>query len=327
VKVLLDSNIWRYLADADAIKDLELIVSESEVELVVVPALIFEVNGLKDHTLRKKILRMLANPRWTRIMPEAFLEAEEIKNIVQKFRAEWIIPDPELSEVIKSKRDWECLENGFWSRAANDIESPATDESMRGELEHKLSRIESKEIRQRMFDGKFTLPSPFNLQQAYGIPQANTPGYKGEPVEYWRVPSLYHIQAELDIYASPYREWIDSEIDILQIKAFPESLAELWYYEISPQDSPRQWIRGAFEFLQSFYKVTPGTPVDSQLSSHLLDVDVVMSADRNFIRFAKKCREDAPFPIAQTYLVSGSDMVAKVLMYLRNLGKELTANK
>jgi hypothetical protein len=322
MKVLLDTNIWRYIADADAIDVLIDVVSSSTVELVIVPALIFEVSNFKDINLRKKILRMMANPAWTRLMPETFLEASEIKQMIRKYRPEWLIKNPDLSELNQIKMDWESPDNGFWNRAANDIELPATDESIRGEQEHELARIESREIRNRVFKAKKTLPASFNLQGAYGIPPPDAPGCREEPVEYWRIPSLCLIQAELNIYTSPYREWLDSEIDVLKIKDAPKSVTELLYYEVSPQDLPRQWMRGTFEFLQAFHKVTAGTPADAQLSSHLVDVDVVMSADKNFIRFAIKCKEDAPFHTAQPYLVEGGenaiDHVKARLESLRN---------
>jgi hypothetical protein len=73
---------------------------------------------------------------------------------------------------------------------------------------------------------------------------------------------------------------------------------------------------GAFEFLQAFSKVTTGNPVDSQLSSHLLDVDVLVSADRNFVRFAEKCRVDAPFTLAEAELVPGSVNAVSELLAL-----------
>jgi hypothetical protein len=216
--------------------------------------------------------------------------------------------------------DWDNINNGFWFRAANDISPPVTNVSLRCELEHELAKKESKEIRGRMITAKKVLPSTLHLLGVMGVPDFNLASYQGVPVEYWRIPSLYHFQVEFGIYASPYREWLDSEIDVLKIQASPESLIELWYYETCPEDLPRQWIRGAFEFLQSYHKVTSGTPIDSQLSSHLIDVNVVMSADRNFIKFTEKCRMDAPFSIAQEHLVpGGSDGVVEVLKYLRNL--------
>lgn len=320
MKVLLDSNVWRYVADQEASGALRQAAAESGAELVVVPALIYEARNLEDISLRKRILRLLASPYWIRLMPEVLLEAEEIKNIVRRFRGEWLIGKPGLSEVNRLKWDWERPEDGFWSRAREDVAPPVTDESMRADREHQLAREESKAIRRRVFEEKQSLPSTLSLNAVYGVPPSDLPGWRGDPVEYWRVPSLYHFQTELNIYASPYREWLDSEIDVSAIQASPESLTRLWYYEISPQDLPRQWIRGAFEFLQGFHKVTPGSPVDSQLSAHLVDVDAVISADRNFIRFAQQCRTDAPFHVAQAHIVPGGpSAVASVLETLRNL--------
>jgi hypothetical protein len=303
MKVLLDSNVWRYFADHDGGNELVTIAKVQGIEIAVAPALVFEARALMDELTRKKILKLLANPSWKRVMPEAFLEAEEFKAIVRHFRPEWLIASPDLREVERLRLDWEIAEGGFWSRAANDIAPPITDESLRAEQEHALARRESKEIRERVFS-RGQKYSPIPLSSVHGIP-GEMPGWLGEPVEYWRVPSLFQIRSELEIYASPYREWIDSEVDITAISTSPESLTKLWFYEIAAIDAPRQWIRGAYEYLQAFHKYTPGAPVDSQIASHLVDVDALISADRNFVRFAQTCRDDAPFALAQPYLVSG----------------------
>lgn len=315
MKILLDSNVWRYVVNQDAGAALEQCASKSDVQLVVVPALVFEARELKDDPVRKAILKLLARRAWTRLMPEAFLEAQEIKTAIRHFRPEWLIPSPDLTEVNALELDWRRNDGGFWSRAHEDIAPSATNESVRGEREHDLARKESQEIRKRVLQRKQTLGS-ISLREAYGVPPSELPGWQGQPVEYWRVPSLYHIQTELAVYASPYREWLDSEIDVAAIGASPESLTKLWYYEITPKDAPRQWVRGAFELLQAFHKVTSGNPADSQLSSHLVDVDVLISADQNFVRFAEKCRADAPFRVAQAHLVSGSVNAASEVLTL-----------
>lgn len=320
MKVLLDSNVWRYVADHGDGNELANCSAEFGTEIVVAPALVFEARALKDDAMRKKILELLGLPSWRRLMPEAFLEAEEIKNIVRRLRPEWLVPHPDLSEVNRLRLDWERADGGFWSNARDDTAPPLTDESLRGDQEHALARQESGNIRQRTLGRNQTLPV-MSLVNIYGVPPVNVPGWQGEPVEYWRVPSLYHIQNELSIYTSPYREWLDSEIDVAAIAAEPESLTRLWYYEIAPVDARRQWIRGGYEFLQAFHKVTPGNPADSQLSSHLVDVDAIVSADRNFVRFAQKCFDDSPFPLAQPYLIpGGSNAVGDLFALLRDLG-------
>lgn len=314
MKVFFDTNIWRYIADTDLFSIIEETASNNGITLVVSPAIVHEVRQLRDKTLRKKILKIITNPSLIRLMPETYLEAEDVKEVMKKYRGEWLIQTPDCSEYDILVDDWKKNEGGFWSNAANDISPSATDESQRGELEHKLAQQESKEIRTQMDNKKTVLPASLDLNQLY------FPLVGSELVEYWRVPSLYHFKAEFEIFTSPYREWLDYFIDVSKLKTQSDSLTELWYNEVSSNELPRQWLRGAFEFLQCFYKITSGTPGDSQLSSHLIDVDVVMSADKNFIRFAKQCRKDAPFSIAQEYLISaGETGVEQVIQHMRTL--------
>src|SRR4051812_39947339 len=87
-RVLLDSNVWRYVADHGTCSALEKTSVACGIEIAVAPALVFEVRRLKDDATRKRILALLAHAQWTRLMPEAYLEAEEVKAIVRRFRTE-----------------------------------------------------------------------------------------------------------------------------------------------------------------------------------------------------------------------------------------------
>jgi hypothetical protein len=304
MRVLLDSNVWRYIVDFSDIDSLAEAAYQAGVEITVTPAVVNEALRLNDEVLRPNILRALADSRWTRLMPEAFLEADEIKSAIRRLRPHWLIAPPDLTEVSRLREDWERQDGGFWERARHDIPPPFTDEHVRGERETLLAFEEAQQIRKRVNARKLSIAN-LKLTQVDGIPAADLPGWRGSPVEYWRVPSLHFLFAELSVYASPYREWLDSEINVEKIAANPASLTEMWFYEIVPNDAPRQWLRGAFELLQAFHKVTTGTPTDSALASHLIDVDIVISADRNFIRFAEKCRTDAPFPVALPRQIAG----------------------
>jgi hypothetical protein len=82
---------------------------------------------------------------------------------------------------------------------------------------------------------------------------------------------------------------------------------------------PRFWLRWAFGFYQSFYKVTSGTPGDAQLATYLLEADVVVSADKNFVRIADAVRPYVPASIARTKLVAGDvNGVTETLEFLQN---------
>ena len=119
------------------------------------------------------------------------------------------------------------------------------------------------------------------------------------------IASLHFFCSELIIYASPVREWLDSEIDVGAMFADSASMNHLWLHELNPAAVPRQWLRGAFEFLQAWHKITDGTPDDSKLATHLVEVDHFISADKNFVRFAERCRAEAPFPTAIATRISG----------------------
>lgn len=67
---------------------------------------------------------------------------------------------------------------------------------------------------------------------------------------------------------------------------------------------PRFWLRWAFEHLRLFHKVTDGTPGDAQLATYLLEADVVVSADKNFLRITDAVRPYARFSMAKTKRVA-----------------------
>ncbi|MCV2366588.1 hypothetical protein [Roseateles oligotrophus] len=85
------------------------------------------------------------------------------------------------------------------------------------------------------------------------------------------------------------------------------SMNRLWLYELDPVHVPRQWIRGAFDFLQGWRKVTSGTPGDNSIATHLVEVDEVISADKNFVAFAERCRDEAPFALARATRIAGGE--------------------
>jgi len=97
MKVLLDSNVWRYLVDQNASAALEKCVTESDIEIVVTPSLVFETFEQLNEPVRKSILKLQALPSWTRLMPDTFLEMEEIKASIRRYRPELIVNNPDLT--------------------------------------------------------------------------------------------------------------------------------------------------------------------------------------------------------------------------------------
>jgi hypothetical protein len=323
VKVMLDTNVWRYLIDADSVMALSRACIASGVQIVVAPALVDEVRAFKDDMLRKRILKAISWQRWSRLMPDIYLECLEVLSEIRRCRPEWCIHAPKLTEFNRLKYDWGRRSGGFWDRAGRDDEVRVTDESLRSDTELRLARAQYKANRSSVMNysrqGEHT-----RLQDVYHEPPQGTPGWNGDPIEYWRMPSLHLFLNELMIFASPVREWMDCQVNFAAMLATPQSVNRLWLHDMQSIAVPRQWLRGSFEFLQMWRTITPGSPIDSRLSVHLVDVDVVVSADKNFVYAANRCCEQAPFKTARASLISGGPEGVKELLAVIEGGMTVT---
>jgi hypothetical protein len=59
--------------------------------------------------------------------------------------------------------------------------------------------------------------------------------------------------------------------------------------------------------------VTEGTPGDTQLGTYLVEVDIMLSADKVLVNIANRCRKDAPFTIAESRLVTREEAIGTVI--------------
>jgi hypothetical protein len=105
------------------------------------------------------------------------------------------------------------------------------------------------------------------------------------------------------------REWFGCHIDIdRMIYANFDNFTNFWLHEVAAEDVPRAWLRAAIFLMQGDRKVTDGNPLDQTIGVHLVDVDLVVSADRNFVSMIKRCHDEAPFKTADAFLISGGEI-------------------
>jgi hypothetical protein len=251
-------------------------------------------------------------------LPETYLESQELIAEIRNLRPQWLLPKPNLREIRRLRYDWLRQKGGFWSRAQTDQEIAHIKELEDAELEE--ARRESREIRRRIADSAPRAGEHTRLADVFTLPLDGTPGWKGEPVEYWRMPALINMFACLSKYANPVREWVDAEVDVPRMLSDHALFNSFWLYEARAEAVPRLWLRAAFEFMQSWRKVTDGTPTDSRFAAHLVDADIVMSADKNFVHFAERCHKEAPFATAATRQLSGGAVgVEELVGFLKNV--------
>ena len=80
-RVLLDTNIWRYVADAKSAGMLISIARSGKYHIQIAPAVLYETLRIRDHALRATIVKAMTNERLSRLMTEAYSESMEILSV------------------------------------------------------------------------------------------------------------------------------------------------------------------------------------------------------------------------------------------------------
>jgi hypothetical protein len=168
-----------------------------------------------------------------------------------------------------------------------------------------------------MRESDFDYKTP--LTEVVGMLLTRPPGYDGDEIEAWRVNGWSSTDNALKTSGHPYLDWLGADVDFEALLRDRASWLRFWFYDIESYQIPRFWVRWAFEYLQMFYKVSAGTPGDAQLATYLLEADVVVSADKNFLRITDAVRPYAQFPLARTKLVAADkEGVAETLEFVRS---------
>jgi len=313
MKLLLDTNIWSYVADSDSQSELLRATRKGRTEFLIAPGSVTEARSLREASVRKKLLGVMTNRAWKRLMPDTFLEAEEIKVALLSARPQWQNSKPIDNAYIRGRFYFRRNRGGFWEIARDEIPLPVTDESHREMRETEFARQEVKEIRDRFKEGSQS-GAETHLQRV--TLDLEIPIVGKRTVEYWRRATAYHFEEEMKIFASPYREFLDCFIDVEAMFADMQDFERVWYEEVEPSQLKRQWLRAAMEYLQRWHKPTSGSPADSLLAVHMLDADYFVTADKKFARCLEKIHQEAPFKTAKPLQVSaGKAAIAEMLKF------------
>ena len=108
------------------------------------------------------------------------------------------------------------------------------------------------------------------------------------------------------------REWLEPFIDLPAIRRDMASFARLFLYETDACRLPRSWLYCALQTLQATRKTSPGTPVDNQIGSYLVDADLLVTADKVFSAVVDRIADEAVIRIATSTLVTPQNCVSKL---------------
>lgn len=314
-RVLLDSNIWRYVVDAGAQGALLRAARDRQGSIQVAPAVVYEALRLRDVPTRNRLIALMTNRRFERLMPEAYSEAMEILEEIGRLRPDWLRAEPDMTFFLRSRNDWSRKMGGFWVRCA---ESP-DEEAQRLQISEGSLLTQAAEgirgARRQMMEVGWKSNPPMDKTLA-ALPEP-VPGWNGEMVEAWRVESWAGVTYALSRSGHPYRDWISPFVEVDDGLLRSAAWVEFWMHLVDAQSLPRQWMRWGHSFAQRFRKVTDGSGGDNQLFTYLPQTDLVVTADKAFLDILEECRPFAPFLLPAGQLVpAGARGVEAVLSVL-----------
>jgi hypothetical protein len=314
-RALLDTNIWRYVLDDDAQGGLLRLARTGPYDVQIAPGVVYETLRLKDAPMRARLVHLMTNSRFCRLMPEAYSESMEILREIERIRPDWLRDTPYLRFFNQLKKDWSRKTGGFWVRCERSPESEAHFLNQRESEMIPGAKAEAHRARKEMIDAGWKRnPSMDKTLAGFTAP---TPGWRGDMVEAWRVQRFVTLTYGLSCIGNAFRDWIAPFVELDDGLLDSVAWGEFWLYEVDKSALPRQWLRWAHSFAQRFRKVTPGSPGDTQLSTYFVETDVVITADKTLIEILEECRPYAPCRLPEGRLVpAGAAGVRELLRIL-----------
>jgi hypothetical protein len=301
MRVLLDTNVWRYLVDTGYHDHLYKITRQFGVTIVVAPMVVIETLRMNDSALRKKIVSAQSSDCWDRLMPDAYLQSEDVKRVMLRLHPEWALKNKNITQYNKLRYDWLRTKGGFWEKVKTNTDAVARQYHFLDASTLSLVRQQSRDVRSSVLESGEGILNNKPLNQVMG----SWTTLKGEKVELdgWRVYAEGTWE-NLLAYNNSLRQWLECEIDInLLLTYYAFEFVKFWESEVQVEEVPREWLRAALYMLQSERKVTDGNPTDSAIAVHLVDADVFVSADKAFVTMANQIRSEAKFKTAHGFLV------------------------
>lgn len=154
ISLMPDTNIWNYIVDAQATKWLETTTKDAGVRVVACPAVLYESLRVANVERRKALIDAMSLSCWKRLMPEAFEEAEEVRQVIKARRPQWLIGNPDVRDWYALKRDWR---SGLWRRARTKTSRVASDIDRLGGRTLERARAETADIRQELIKSRFRM--------------------------------------------------------------------------------------------------------------------------------------------------------------------------
>ena len=253
-RALLDTNVWRYVVDNSSQGSLLRLASGGPYDVQIAPAVLIETLCLRDAELRERLVRIMTNTRFHRLMPEAYSESMEILPEIERIRPEWLREKPDIRFFNRLKNDWTRRMGGFWVRCTR---SPASEARFLDHSEGEMiegAKAEVQRAREDMINSEWKRSPP--MDKTLASFHRPVPGWNGEMVEAWRWDSLTSLTYGLTRRGNAYRDWIAPFVEpddgLLEGRFGSAAWVEFWLHLADKRAMPRQWMRLARQATPSY---------------------------------------------------------------------------
>jgi len=313
--VLLDTNIWRYLVDGGFGDSLFQETRRSNKRVAIAPAVIIESLRMSDPKLRNKIIELQTRGCWERLMPDSFLECEDVKREMLTIHPEWALEEENSNLFRKLRYDWLRSKGGFWEKVRVETEKVANHYRLRDSSTLEEVRSQLRDARKSVVDTGNRILNTNSLDDLKGSWRDGRTGEK-IVVDAWRVYAVT-IWSNMLSRESAFRQWLGCAIDLdFLLMHRASDFVNFWQSEVQQEKVPREWLRAAIYAMQSERKVTDGNPTDSAISTHAIDVDLIVSADKNLVAMLNRLQDEAPFRTAHGILVQAGNAGIEELLQI-----------
>ncbi|WP_143876138.1 hypothetical protein [Nocardia fluminea] len=312
-RILVDTNVWRYLIDRDGVEAINRAARDGRGKMIACPAVLYEILRLEDVELRHSLVKAICRSRWVRLMPEVFEESSELRVEIARLRSRWLLSHPDMRTFRALDNDWRGPRGVWWRARVDPAEAAAVLREVEGNFLVR-SRDDAKGLRDQI--GAITNFDKVTLDRWTTTFPLNPGGWDGDPVETWRAETMrYYIEALLrpgSAQSSAAREWLEPWVDLAAMRRELPSFVRLFLYETEPARLPRSWLRWAIQVLQGTRTTSPGTPVDNQIASYLVEADIFVTADKAFAAIVQRVVDEGVIDIATPVLVSADTCVSSL---------------
>jgi hypothetical protein len=184
-RILFDTNVWNYLADCVSVSDLKRAAKVGATRILVAPSTLYEALRVRNVETRFRRAALITNRAWTRLMPEAYSESQELLGEIKRLRPQWLKSGGNRQAVQRLRHDWGRTNAGFWARVRSNPDQEA--KYIAQLANHDLGVARTHAYAQRQLFMKSDWDSTIPLGDVAAVLLDRPEGYDGSKIQAWRV--------------------------------------------------------------------------------------------------------------------------------------------